>query len=125
MIGHKQIITARQQGFKPVAVFIEAGLAQMPVRFAFEDPEQALAHNLPATVIIGLGEIGERHDLRFLVDCRVHLHGMKLTDELLELADRIVAAGALHVIVCGLEDSEILVHKNGEWHTCKSLQTTA
>lgn len=125
MIGHQQILAARKEGFKPVAVFIEAGLAQMPVRFAFEDPEKALAHNLPATVIIGPNEIGARHDLRFLVGCRVHLHGTAMTDELLALADRIVAAGALHVIVFGLEDSEILIHKNGEWHACKSLQTTA
>lgn len=120
MIGHKQILAARNEGFMPVSVFIEAGLSKIPGVFAFDDPELALAHKLPATVIIGADEITARHDLRFLVGCRVHLHGTGLTDELLGLADRIVAAGAVHVIVCGLADMEILEYKNGEWKSWKS-----
>lgn len=115
MIGHRQIIALRQQGYKPAAVFVEAGLDPHPQRFEFEKYENALLYKTLPAVHIPADELTMPQDFRFLVGCTVHIHGKELSDEVLGLADRIVQAGAAHVVVAALEQPEILEHKNGEW----------
>lgn len=110
MIGHLQIIECRKRGLKPSAVFVEAGLSPAKHRFAFDDPEQAIAHDLYPTVWVH--DMQKRHDFRFLTGCIVHIHAVELNDDVLDLADRI-ALLAKEVILC--DGIELMTNKNGEW----------
>jgi hypothetical protein len=113
MIGQKQIMEARQQGFKPAAVFIEAGLTQPEVDFPFQDPEKALEIGALPTVHISEAELSTRLDLRFLAGCRVHIQGQYM-DAILDLAEK-VAEKAPHVVAIAFDSPEIIEYKNGEW----------
>lgn len=115
MRGHLQIIAVRQQGKKPRAVFLAAGLTPPRVRYRFEDPEKQIEIGALPTVHIASDELKGPLDLRFLAGCRVHVQGRELSDDILNLADRVIAASAKHVIVCGLESAEIMEYKNNEW----------
>lgn len=119
MIGEKQIITARQQGFKPAAVFIEAGMPLPTVRYPFEDPEKALEIGSLPTVHISEAELTQRLDLRFLAGCRVHIHGPQMSDELLNLAEKVADAKASHIVVCAFDTTELIEYKNGTWSAWK------
>jgi hypothetical protein len=115
MRGHQQIIDYRTEGFKPVAVFLEAGFEALPPRFDFEEPERALDHGFFATVTIEPTDT--QPDLRFLAGCRVHIAAPAWTDAVTTLAEQCAAAGAVHIIVCCIrENGDILEYKNGDWH---------
>jgi hypothetical protein len=119
VIGEKQIIAARLQGLKPAAVFIEAGLPQPKVKFPFQDPERAIEIGSLPTVHISESELRERLDLRFLAGCRVHIHGPHMSDELLNLAEKLAEAKAAHIVVCAFDTPELIEYKNGEWTAWK------
>jgi len=73
MIGHKQIIDLRQNGYKPNAVFIFIG-EHPKVKFDFEDPERALEANFIPTVYVGITE-PKKIDLTWIKGLRIHLFG--------------------------------------------------
>lgn len=114
MIGHRHLIEYRREGLKPAAIFIEAGFEPVPFRFEFEKQERALDHGFFPTVTVLPDELGKHLDMRFCAGCRVHVHGEDWTEELVAFAERVVAAGAAHVIVATLANGEIL-EWNGEW----------
>lgn len=116
MIGHQQIIAARNSGFKPAAIFIDAGLAAPTWRCDFDNPERALDYGFYPTVTIPPEELGHRHDLRFLAACRVHVVGHVWSDQIYALVDAIACAGAVSIIVwCADGSKDLLEFKNGEW----------
>lgn len=114
MIGHRHIIEYRREGMKPSAIFIEAGFDPVPFRFEFEKQERAIDHGFYPTVTVTPQELGGPLDLRFCAGCRVHVHGKAWSDDLVAFAERLVNAGASHVIVATLENEEFLEWK-GEW----------
>lgn len=116
MHGHLQIIEARKKRLKPQAIFFEFGRTQLPEVYPFQKAENALAMGGYPVVTITPDETTKKHDLRFVVGCRVHVHGLKWTDEIFAFADQVVKAGAAHVIVCcALENDDLMEWKNGEW----------
>lgn len=119
MIGHLQITKARQQGYKPVAIFIEAGLTQPVANYDFDNPERMLDYKTLPVVHIKQEEMAHYHDFRFVAECRVHLHGQSMSDELLAIADRLIESKASHVVVCALDSTELLEYKNNEWSVWK------
>ena len=110
MRGHLQIIEMRKRGYKPKAVFIELGFKPIASGFDFDDPESALDHNLCATVFIS--DAAARHDMRFLVGCRVHIRAQALTDDVLSAADRI-AKLASETILC--DGHDLMIFKDNDW----------
>lgn len=115
MKGHQQIISARMQGKKPSIVFVEAGVSPMPELTRFDRYENALACGLYATVNIPPEELTSRLDLRFLVGLRVVVHGEAVNDAVLALGERIVEAGAKHVVISGDSDTAIVQFKDQKW----------
>jgi hypothetical protein len=115
MKGHQQIINARLQGQKPSLVFVEAGLAPVAELTHFDRYENALAYKLFATVNIPPHELTARLDLRFLVGLRVVVHGEAVNDAVMALGEKIVEAGAKHVVISGAEDTAIVQFKDQQW----------
>jgi hypothetical protein len=69
--GHKQVVAARERGWKPVAVFLTIGSAPA-ARYAFQEPEQALSEGAIPEVFTEL-DAPTLADLRWLRGMRVHL----------------------------------------------------
>ena len=127
MIGHRQILEARQNGQKPPTIFVEIGRPARPPKArsagphagslheALYDPEAALDSGQFPVVYV---DPGERPDLRFCVDCSVLLSGPRWSPDLLELGEAIAEAGARIVVVSATPDSdELLVHVGKAWVT--------
>jgi hypothetical protein len=117
MVGHKHIIAARKSGLKPAAIFIDAGYSLPAVRFPFEDPERQLDYGMLPTVTIPPDELGKRLDLRFLAGCSVHIFGREVSNDILDLADRVTSLASKTILAAG---TELMIHENGEWTVCKS-----
>jgi hypothetical protein len=117
MIGHKHIIAARKSGLKPAAIFIDAGYSPPAVRFPFQDPERQLDYGLLPTVTIPPEELGNRLDLRFLAGCSVHIFGPEVSNEILDLADRVTALASKTILAAG---DTLMIFENGGWTVCKS-----
>jgi hypothetical protein len=116
--GHQQIISARLQGKKPSLVFVEAGLPPVAEETVYDRYENALACGLYATVNIPPEELNARLDLRFMVGLRVVVHGEAVSDAVLALGERIVEAGARHVVISGINDTAIVQFKDQQWEAC-------
>ena len=71
MIGHRQVIEARQQGLRPRTVELVIGPAPV-VRYPWQDPETLLADGAMPSVYTD-GDSPELADLRFLVGLRVSI----------------------------------------------------
>lgn len=112
MRGHQQIIRARMDGMKPAAVFVNVLESLAPVTNRFEDPENGLRFGLYPNVDIARDELRKPLDLRFLVNCQVHVHGKTMDEDFGALVDRI-AEKASHVIATA--GDEMLEFKNEEW----------
>lgn len=115
MIGHQQIIKARRQKLKPSAIFVEVDVEIKP-RYPFEHPENALKWGLYPTVFITNEEAGLPNDWRFVIGCRVLVSCPVLTNEVVELTEKLNAAGATAVYCCGTCDGLLLYCEKGEWH---------
>jgi len=102
MIGADKIIEARMRGKRPSSIFIEIN-------------QTRISGGWP-TVSIEDKELQKPHDFRFVVGCNVHISAPTLSDDVLTIADKIVAAGAASVIVCCILDNDTLMHWSGnEW----------
>lgn len=115
MTGHLQILQARQNGFRPAAVFVEAGLSPRQDMRRFDRYESDLACGAHPSVHIPAEEMTRRPDLRFLAGCRVHLHGQSMDDQLMQMAEWIAEAGASEIIVASINDTEIVRYADGNW----------
>lgn len=71
MKGHRQIIAAREAGWKPVAVFLTIGGAPA-ARYGFQEPEGALREGAIPEVFTE-ADSPTLADLRWLRGMRVHL----------------------------------------------------
>ena len=121
MIGHQTIIAARRAHLKPEAIFFEVDLATPP-RFYFDDPENALRLKMHAQVELSISEPWRTYDLRFVTGCRIFLQADRWSDDLTDLAERMVQQGATHVIVCCIRDNDdILEYFQGEWIAYRSI----
>jgi hypothetical protein len=73
MIGHKQIVELRKNGYKPKAVFIF--IDEHPkVKFDFEDPDRAVEMNFIPEVYTGITE-PRKIDLTWIKGLTIHLQG--------------------------------------------------
>lgn len=116
MIGHLQILESRKKRLKPTAIFFEFGAKPLPETYPFQKAESQLAMGGYPVVYVLPEETSAKHDLRFAVGCRSHVHGKKWDDEILAFADQLVATGSPHVIVCcALENEEMMEWKDGSW----------
>lgn len=116
MIGNSQIIEARKNRLKPTAIFFEFDAKPMPEVYAFQSAEKQIAHGGYPVVYVLPDEVGKRQDLRFVVGCRVHVHGKKWGDDILTFVDQIVESGASHVVVtCIADNDDMMEYKNGNW----------
>ena len=112
MRGHRQIIRARMDGLKPAAVFVDLVDVETPVTNRFDDPENRLSFGLYPNVEVTRDDMRRALDLRFLVNCLVHVHGKVMDDDFGRLVDKI-AEKAAHVVACA--GDELMEFKNGEW----------
>jgi hypothetical protein len=109
MKGEKQIIDSRKRGRKPSSIFVEINHARV------DDENQLIEGALPV-VTIEDQDLKHPLDLRFMVGCQVNVNAPAWTEDVLAVADKIVAAGAAHVIVCCiLEDNTIMEWLSGKW----------
>jgi hypothetical protein len=115
MIGERQIIEYRKRGLKPAAIFFEFGLERSAPKYLFEEPEQAIAHNLYPVVSIGRDEPAQRLDLRFVTGCGVHLHGKLVDDPLIAIGEKLADSKPEFLIVGGLLDGVLLEFRNNAW----------
>ena len=111
MIGHKQIIESRMNGFKPTSIFFEIGSKPIKSKYAFDDPELSLAQDMFPTVFIE--KLNPKTDVRFAAGCMVHIHAKQIDDCVIEFAERL-AKIAPKVIVCSI--AELINYENGEWY---------
>lgn len=112
MTGHQQIIRARMNGWKPSAVWIEAGTEPMPILSRWDEPEKALDYGFYPTVHIPADELGRKMDLRFLSGLNVHVHAEALTDRVFRLLDAISGLCG-HLVAIG--ENEMVMFFDGEW----------
>lgn len=116
MIGQNQIIELRKRRMRPTTIFIDAGIDAQIARFDFEKPEHAIAHKLFPTVTIPEIELLGYIDLRFVAACRVIVNGVKWTDSMLTLLERLVDSKASQIVAtCISESQEIMVFENANW----------
>ena len=115
MHGHRSIIAARRAGFKPNPIFFEVDLRIAPPRYDFEDTEYALATKQFAHVELSLEEKWRLADLLFVTGCTVYIQGRRWGNAIHELAQKIAANGATHIVVFCLEDGPLLRYREGEW----------
>jgi hypothetical protein len=73
MIGHKQIIDLRKNGYKPSSVFLIID-DHPKVKFDYEDPERALETESIPCVYVGITD-PKKTDLTWIKGLRVHLFG--------------------------------------------------
>ena len=95
MIGHKQIVELRKNGYKPKAVFIF--IDEPPkVKFDFEDLERAVEMNFIPEVYTGITE-PKKIDLTWIKGLNIHLQGGDM-EEYLDWWVSIVDAEPLFLI---------------------------
>lgn len=121
MLGHKQVVERRKEGYRPEAIFVQAGFEPV-ITCCFDEPERALDFNLYPEIWIAESELGCLLDLRFVVGCRVHVHGKNWSDELLTFLDRLVEAKPLQVIVCTDENGDMMIFENEKWRAYASTR---
>lgn len=126
MIGHQQIVDARQRGRKPKAIFFELGIPAKPeavrcgplrksLRDALYDPESAMDAGLFPVVYV---DPDEDPDFRFAIGCQAHVSDVAWSQKLIELGQSLAAAGASLVVVSApRETDELMIFENGEWRT--------
>lgn len=112
MRGHRQIIRARLGGQRPRAIFVNVVDAVRVGDNRFDDVENGLQFNLHPNVDIAVDALDKPLDLRFLLNCTVHIHGKTMDDALGLFIDR-VAEKAVHVIACA--DDALLEFHHGKW----------
>ncbi|HEX7644836.1 MAG TPA: hypothetical protein VF472_21760 [Burkholderiaceae bacterium] len=117
MRGHKSIIAARRDGLKPSTIFFEVDLPQIPLekRFPFEDPENYLQTKQHAHVEMSMADEWRTMDWRFASGCHVIMQADQWSDELVELAEKLVTAGAPMVFVASQSTPEMLHFHDGAW----------
>lgn len=116
MNGHRQILKARAAGLVPKAIFINAGLPDVPVMNKYDDPENGLMYGVHPTVNLGPEEMRRRQDFRFLANCTVHVHGAVIDDDFMAQIEAI-AEKAFHVIA--LAGDEMMEFRLGNWQAWK------
>jgi hypothetical protein len=113
MNGQETIRAARKAGYKPGSIFFEVDLG----RGLMGDPETFLRTKKHATVEMEIAEAWREEDFRFVHDCTVHLHAPAMCDDLIDLSERLAAAGARMVVLCTLgEIDPMLIFKDGAWN---------
>lgn len=113
MNGHNTIIAVRRAQLKPSAIFFEVDLGAG----LLGDPETFLRTKQFATVEMTLAEPWRGEDFRFVNDCSVHVHAPAITDDLIDLSQRLADHGAHSVVVCTMEETDhMLIFSEGIWN---------
>ena len=113
MNGQETIRAARKAGYKPISIFFDVDLGLG----LFGDPETFLRTKKHATVEMENAENWRQEDFRFVKDCTVHLQAPLMSDDLIDLSERLADSGARMVILCTLNQAEpMLIFKDGKWN---------
>jgi hypothetical protein len=112
MRGDRQILRERVAGFMPKAVFVNVGYADLRITNKYDDPENGMQFGLLPTVELPASKLHRAHDFRFLVNCRVHVHGPAMDEDFCRIVEQI-AEKAWHVIAYA--GDEMMEFKNGKW----------
>ncbi|WAW09754.1 hypothetical protein NB640_11075 [Oxalobacter vibrioformis] len=114
MIGHQQIIRARQQGKKPSLVLVEYGEEPPKAEWDFQHPEKQLLYGLHPTVYIREGLVP---DTRFLSGCKVAFNCNRITREAKETVQKIISYQPEMLLFMDRKTQQLGMWRNGKWET--------
>lgn len=113
MRGHRQIIAARRDGYKPSQVFVDLVDEPRPGVTKYDEPENGLRLGCYPHVEVLRREVGAALDFRFLVGLTVHVHGQEMDETMGVLLDLIEAQAPEKLVACA--GDALMFFNHGIW----------